>query len=80
MSKNIEDIVSNIIKKLPPGLKDFKTDIEKHTKAVLTDLANKSDLVTREEFEAQKKVLQKTRLMVEKLEKTVKALEDKNKH
>jgi BMFP domain-containing protein YqiC len=78
MTKNIEEIVSSIVKKLPPGLKEFKQDIENHTKAVLTDLATKSDLVTREEFETQKKVLQKTRKMVEDLEKKIQKLEPKD--
>lgn len=78
MTKNIEDIVSSIVNKLPPGLKEFKQDIENHTKSVLTDLAIKSDLVTREEFETQKKVLQKTRQMVEDLERKIQNLESKN--
>lgn len=50
-------------------------DIEKNTKAMLTSLFAKLDLVTREEFEVQKEVLQRTREKLQALEARVDALE-----
>ncbi|HRE15934.1 MAG TPA: accessory factor UbiK family protein [Rhodocyclaceae bacterium] len=50
-------------------------DIEKNTKAMLTSLFSKLDLVTREEFEVQKEVLQRTRDKLKALEERVEALE-----
>jgi len=50
-------------------------DIEKNTKAMLTSLFAKLDLVTREEFEVQKEVLQRTREKLKTLEARVEALE-----
>lgn len=50
-------------------------DIEKNTKAMLTSLFSKLDLVTREEFEVQREVLQRTREKLKTLEERVEALE-----
>lgn len=50
-------------------------DIEKNTKAMLAGLFAKLDLVTREEFEVQKEVLQRTREKLQALEARVDALE-----
>lgn len=46
-------------------------------KLVITSVISKLDLVSRDEFEAQQAVLERTRAMLEKLEKTVAELEDK---
>ena len=72
---NLEDFITQFIDKLPPGLKQFKQDIENHAKTIVIDAAKKSDLITREEFETQKKVLQKTRALVEKIEKKLVEIE-----
>lgn len=50
-------------------------DIEKNTKAMLTGLFAKLDLVSREEFEVQKEVLARTREKLKALEARVEALE-----
>lgn len=46
-------------------------------KLVISSVVSKLDLVSRDEFEAQQAVLERTRAMLEKLEKTVAELEDK---
>lgn len=46
-------------------------------KLVITSVISKLDLVSRDEFEAQQAVLERTRSMLEKLEKTVAELEEK---
>lgn len=46
-------------------------------KLVIAGVINKLDLVSRDEFEAQQAVLERTRAMLEKLEKTVAELEEK---
>ena len=77
MANQPEDFIKQFINQLPPGLRQFKQDLEHHAKTVLTEAARKSDLVTREEFEAQKKVLQKTRGILDQLEKKIAELEKK---
>lgn len=44
------------------------TDLEKNLKAVVLAILNKLDLVTREEFDIQQKILLDTRKKLEKLE------------
>lgn len=78
-SKTISDMVQNLVKALPPGVKNAPKDIEKTFKAILVAGFERLDLVTREEFDVQQKVLQKTRAKLEKLEADVKTLEAKHK-
>lgn len=74
-SKNIQDIVQNVIEALPPGLKNMPTELEKNFKSALQSVFEKLDLVTREEFDAQCAVLQRTRKKLEQLEKKLTELE-----
>ncbi|WP_297391809.1 accessory factor UbiK family protein [Acidiferrobacter sp.] len=60
---------------VPP---EFGQDVEKNVRAVLDSTFQRLRLVTREEFEVQQAVLQKTREMVERLERQVAELEAKN--
>lgn len=52
-------------------------DIEKNIKAIVLALFNKLDLVTREEFDTQQKVLLATRIKLEELETIIKELSKK---
>jgi BMFP domain-containing protein YqiC len=60
---------------LPPSLQTIKKDVEKNFHSVLQATFNKLDLVTRDEFDAQTKVLARTRKKVETLEMEIKKLE-----
>lgn len=68
-SKFLEDIAKKISKAIPAGVKELKTDVERNVHAVLKTTFGKLDLVTREEFDAQVKVLARTRAKLDKLEK-----------
>jgi BMFP domain-containing protein YqiC len=57
--KSIDDIASRLSDAIPPGLNNFKEDLEKNFRAILQSALGKMDLVTREEFEVQKGVLAK---------------------
>ncbi len=71
----IEELASKFSQKIPEGAKAFQQDIENNFKQVLQSLVTKMDLVTREEFDVQTKVLQRTREKIENLEKLVAELE-----
>jgi BMFP domain-containing protein YqiC len=73
--KFIDDTVKKLTESLPPGLNKFKKDLEKNFRAILQSMFAKLDLVTREEFDVQKKVLSKTRAKINTLEKQVVHLE-----
>ncbi|AEF98737.1 ubiquinone biosynthesis accessory factor UbiK [Methylomonas methanica] len=73
--KSIDNIADRIANAIPPGLNNFKDDMEKNVHALLQSALSKLDLVSREEFEVQKAVLTKTRSRLEDLEKKVAELE-----
>lgn len=74
-TKFIDDTVKRLSESLPPGLNKFKKDLEKNFRAVLQSMLTKLELVTREEFDIQKKVLAKTRSKLNALEKQIAYLE-----
>lgn len=75
-TKFIEDTVKRLSESLPPGLNKFKKELEKNFRAILQSVFSKLELVTREEFDVQKKVLLKTRNKINALEKQIIYLEN----
>lgn len=75
-AKTIDDLASKLSDAVPPGAKAFQADMEKNFKQVLQTMIGKLDLVTREEFDVQSKVLMRTREKIDELEKTLKHLEE----
>lgn len=73
--KFIDDIAKRLSAVVPPGLQQFKKDLEQNFRSVLQSAFAKLDLVTREEFDVQTGVLAKTRSKVEALEKQLAKLE-----
>ncbi len=70
--KNLADQLTDA---LPSHLGTLKKDFEKNCQSILTKTFSKFDLVTREEFDTQTKVLIRTRKKLEELEAHVKTLE-----
>lgn len=73
--KQLEELAKSVIDALPPGLGNLPDQVQQNLKASLSSVFAKMDLVTREEFEIQKGVLQKTRAKLEVLEERVAKLE-----
>ncbi|MBW8189919.1 accessory factor UbiK family protein [Neiella marina] len=71
----LEEIARQIADSVPQGVKQFAGDVEQQAKTVLQAQLSKLDLVTREEFDVQNRVLLKTREKLEQLEATVAELE-----
>ena len=69
--KKIADIIQNVLDELPPGFKNMPADMQHNFRAALQSVFERLDLVTREEFDAQCKVLLRTREKVEALERLV---------
>jgi BMFP domain-containing protein YqiC len=78
----LKNLASQLSAMLPPHLGILKKDFEKNCHGLLSKALNKFDLVTREEFDTQSKVLSRTRKKMEELETHLKELETllKNKH
>ncbi|WP_111498089.1 accessory factor UbiK family protein [Marinobacter bohaiensis] len=62
---------------VPDMARAAKDDFEQHARATVLSVLNRLDLVTREEFDAQQAVLQRTREKVEALEKQVAEMEQR---
>ncbi len=77
--KNINDLVKRLVDSLPKGLTNLPKDVEKNFHSVLQSTFNKLDLVTRDEFDAQSKVLARTRAKLEELEDKLKEMEKADK-
>jgi BMFP domain-containing protein YqiC len=81
--KNIfKDLAEQLTDALPSHLDSLKKDFEKNCHAILTKTFTKFDLVTREEFDVQTKVLARTRKKLEELQEQISTLETllKSKH
>lgn len=73
--KQLDDFARRIGEAMPAGLTALRADIEKTTRLGLQQMLERMDLVTREEFEVQKAVLERTRARLEALEHRVAVLE-----
>ena len=75
--KTLQDLARKLADAVPEGLESVRSDLEKNFRSVLQSGLDKLDLVTREEFEVQEAVLQRTREKLEALEERLKELEEK---
>jgi BMFP domain-containing protein YqiC len=82
MDQKIDDLVRRLLGSLPTSLQDstqgLRRDIEDNFRAVLQANLTKLDLLSRDEFLAQAKVLERTRAQVTELERRLAALEAKS--
>lgn len=75
-SRYISDIVNRLLDSIPPGVRNLPKDLEKNFKIILQQSFNKMNLVTREEFDVQVKVLERTRVKLEALEQKLNEFEN----
>ena len=79
MPKKPQDFLSGIHEQVSQFLPDVarlaKDDLEQHARAAVLSVTARLDLVTRDEFDAQVAVLQRTRQKVDALEARVAELE-----
>ncbi|RUM92197.1 MAG: hypothetical protein DSZ28_09775 [Thiothrix sp.] len=74
--KTLDDLARRLSKLMPESLNQFQGDIEKNLKSGLQGVLQKMDLVTREEYEVQTALLQRSRERLVTLEARIKALEE----
>ena len=74
-SLRIDDLARRLLEQVPPALRALQADLESGFRAVLRERLGKLDLITRDEFEAQTRVLERTRARLEALEARLTALE-----
>jgi len=76
-TKFIDDLARQISESIPSGIREMQQDVEKNVHTLLQGAFARLDLVTREEFDTQSRVLARTREKLEQLEKIVAGLEAK---
>lgn len=76
-SKVFDDLAQKLSNVLPESLQTAKHDVEKNFKQILQSSFAKLDLVTREEFDVQTKVLLRTREKLDNIEAELSLLEQK---
>jgi len=74
-NKVLDDIARRLSGAMPATAKAVQNDLEKNLRAATQAVFAKLDLVTREEFDVQRKVLARSREKIEQLEKQVAELE-----
>lgn len=73
--KILDDLARKLSDAVPPGLRDLKADLERSFRGVLQSALGKLDIVTREEFDVQAGVLNRTRQKLEELSQRLAELE-----
>ncbi len=66
--KQFDDLASKLFNALPTSLQNFEKEIQQKFKEILQATFTRMDLVTREEFDVQAKVLGRTRDKLEQLQ------------
>ncbi|MDF2867219.1 MAG: hypothetical protein K0S11_689 [Gammaproteobacteria bacterium] len=74
-SQKFDDIAKKLTDMVPDRIKGLSDDLQKNFRSVLQSSFSKMDLVTREEFDVQAKVLAKTRAKLDELEQKMAVLE-----
>ena len=74
MNDTLDQLSKRISSLIPGDIKEVQDDIENNVKSLLQSTLTKMNLVTREEFDVQSAVLQRTREKLEQLEKQIKNL------
>ena len=76
-SNGLDDLAKRLADSVPESLRAFGRDLESNFKAVLQAQLAKLDLVTRQDFDVQAAILERTREKLTTLEARLKDLEAK---
>ena len=71
MNESLEQLTKRISSLIPGDVKNLQQDLESNVRSLLQTSLTKMNLVTREEFDVQSAVLQRTREKLEQLEKQI---------
>ena len=73
--EKLEAFIQQAVKLIPDDLARFQKEIEKNLRTTLSASLSKMELVTREEFDIQTALLQRTRAQLDSLQKKLSKLE-----
>lgn len=73
----MQQLLQDLLREIPPSLASVKTEIEQWLKLIFIKKMKNMDFVTREEFEIQLEILQRTQQRCRDLESQLKTLATK---
>ena len=74
----LNDFAQNIADNLPPGLHTWKSDVKRLVSTLLAEHLENHQLVSREVFDIQAKILTRTRKKLDSLEHELEALKSRS--
>ena len=74
----LDDLAARLAAAVPPGARELQRDMEKNLRAVLQNSFARMNLVTRDEFDVQTRVLANARRRIDELEQRVATLEQQS--
>lgn len=77
MDFRIDDLARRLLESVPPAVRGMQQDLESNFRAVLRANLARLDLVARDEFTAQSRVLERTRTRLEAVERRIAELESR---
>jgi BMFP domain-containing protein YqiC len=77
-SLSVNEIAKRLLASLPAAVRGAQVDLENNFRVVLRSTLGKLDLVTRDEFDVQTKVLERTRARLAALEARLAQLEQQS--
>jgi BMFP domain-containing protein YqiC len=77
-SLNLDELARQLAGAVPQNLKVLGEDLQQNFRSLLQSALQKMDLVTREEFDVQRALLERTRERLEVLEARLQALEQES--
>ncbi len=75
----IDDLANRLANAVPPGMRSLQDDLKRNFSGLLQSGFAKLDLVTREEFDVQARVLERTRQKLTALEQELQSLQQQVK-
>jgi len=76
-TQSLNDLANKLSSALPDSVKTLKSDVDNNIKAVLENSLRQMNLVSREEFDVQAALLERTQQKLEQLEKQLETIEQK---
>lgn len=74
-STPFDDLINQVLRQLPEGMQTLQNDVQRNMRAVLSAGLQRLDLVTRQEFEIQRQMLERAQQQLKILESKISELE-----
>ena len=71
--KLFDDLAQRLNRSVPQGVRTLSQDVDRNLRASVQSVLSRLDLVTREEFDVQAKVLARTRAQLDEMSRRVRA-------